>query len=121
MKTILLICLVVAVCGMLLCACVKTDSENTAAQAADNENQEIVQTETDEPVTVATDAVSSSQSAAEDEQPGSAIIAESSNTVSDKEKQEILDDLSEELESVLDSIGDLEDIDDDDLDIDDME
>lgn len=45
------------------------------------------------------------------------IIAESSNTVSDKEIQAILDDLSGDLDSALGDAENLEDLDDSDLDV----
>lgn len=47
--------------------------------------------------------------------PGSMIIAESSNTISDAEKQEILDNLMAEIDGVLGNIDSLEDLDDSDL------
>lgn len=50
----------------------------------------------------------------------SSIIAESSNTVSDKEVQAILDDLSGELDSALNDADNLEDLDDTDLDVNDI-
>ena len=49
------------------------------------------------------------------------IIAESSNTVSDKEIEAILDDLSGELDSALDDAENLEELDDSDLDLDNIE
>lgn len=49
------------------------------------------------------------------------IIAESSNTVSDKEIGAILDDLSGELSSALDDTNNLEDLDDSDLDVSNIE
>lgn len=49
------------------------------------------------------------------------VIAESSNTVSDKEKQEVLDDLSRELDELLKGLGDLESMDDSDLNPDNIE
>ena len=42
-------------------------------------------------------------------------------TVSDKEKEEILNDLSSELDSALNNVNDLQDLDDSDLDVDDID
>ncbi len=49
------------------------------------------------------------------------VIAESSNTVSDKEVEAILDDLSGELDSALSGVENLEDLDDTELDVDSIE
>jgi hypothetical protein len=49
------------------------------------------------------------------------IIAESSNTVSDKEIEAILDDLSGELDGALSDAENLEDLDDTDLDLDNID
>jgi hypothetical protein len=49
------------------------------------------------------------------------VIAESSNTVSDKEVEAILDDLSGELDSALNDAENLEDLDDTDLDVNNIE
>jgi hypothetical protein len=45
------------------------------------------------------------------------VVAESSNAVSDKEKQKILNDLSSQLDDTLNSIEGMEDVDDSDLNI----
>ena len=49
------------------------------------------------------------------------IIAESSNTVSDKEKQQILDDLTSELGKALDTLGSLDEPDESDMDAESIE
>jgi hypothetical protein len=50
--------------------------------------------------------------------PGSVIIAESSNAISDKEKQVVLDNLARELDNAFNSSGNLDDLDDSDLNTD---
>jgi hypothetical protein len=68
------------------------------------------------------DAQSQVSSDGADSLPSSdSIIAESSNTVSDKEIGAILDDLSGELNSALDGTKNLEDLDDSDLDVNNIE
>ena len=48
--------------------------------------------------------------------PGTVIVAESSNAVSDKEKQAVLDTLSKEIDDAFNAGKNLEDIDSSDLD-----
>jgi hypothetical protein len=64
----------------------------------------------------ATPAASAESEAAEPE-----IIAESSNTVSDKEKQQILDELSSELDKAIGTLDELDEPDDSDLSADSIE
>jgi len=49
------------------------------------------------------------------------VIAESSNIVSDKEKQEILDALADQIDDSLGSLDELDELDDSDLNMDDIE
>ena len=48
--------------------------------------------------------------------PGSVIIAESSNAVSDKEKQAVLDNLAKQIDDAFNAAKNLEDLDNSDLD-----
>jgi hypothetical protein len=64
----------------------------------------------------ATPAAAAESEAAEPE-----IIAESSNTVSDKEKQQILDELSSELDKAIGTLDELDEPDDSDLSADSIE
>lgn len=114
MGKIIGICLAV-LCVVLLAACVKDGadpvssvgvSETVPSSAASASSvPEVSGGDTSLPAPLGT------------EQQSDPIIAESSNTVSDKEKQAILDELSSELDNALGSIGDLEALDDSDLDV----
>ncbi len=94
-----------------------TAAEEPAAPAATEQSAaEEVAVATTAPDAAATEMPSPAETndAAEPEEPE--IIAESSNTVSDKEKQQILDDLTGELGKALDTLGSLEEPDDTDVD-----
>ena len=124
MKRIMIICLAAAVCTLLLGACVNRSAENTKTDSSGDPEAAAASEQTaTEPIETAPEAAAADIEAEPEatpsatQSPGSPIIAESSNAVSDKEKQQILDDLSEDLEDVLSSLNNLEDFDDSDLDI----
>ncbi|MEZ4358489.1 MAG: hypothetical protein R2876_07775 [Eubacteriales bacterium] len=105
MKKILYVCLTIVFCVMLFSACAGENNESASQTQTDN---------------VSTTSPSASLNEGEG-QTDSSIIAKSSNTVSDKEKEEILNDLSSELDSALDNVNDLQDLNDSDLDVDDID
>lgn len=142
MRKSMLICLLSAICLTLFTACVDIDKgENTATQSPVITADEDISPEDDpfalvtnnEDLTAEPFATTNEEQTSEttatpnpvDSEPASetdettstdsVVIAESSNTVSDKEKQEVLDDLSRELDEILKGIGDMEDMDDSDL------
>ncbi len=96
--------LILSVCLMLTGACAKTgkSATNTATPDASAET------------TASSDVQLSPPS-------DSVIVAESSNTISDKEKQDVLDDLTDQLGASLDSLSDMEELDESDLDMDEIE
>lgn len=112
MKRIIAVSLLAVLCLMILGACVKKDTSDAAAASGSASAQATLRESAD------TAAVT--ESGAAEATPGSLIIAESSNTISDAEKQEILDGLMGEIDSVLGSIDSLEDLEDSDLGTDDI-
>ncbi len=92
MRKFLSIC-AVALCVALLIACTK---KNPAPSAVPTGNPDI----TAQPTPIS----------------GSVIIAESSNAVSDKEKQAVLDSLAKQIDDAFDAAEHLEDLDNSDLD-----
>ncbi len=108
-----------AVCLLSLSACVKKDTEENVQTS---ESVSVTETASSAASTGNVDSTPQPTSSAQTEsQASSAIIAESSNAVSDKEKQAILDELSDELDSALNGTEDLEGLDDSDLDTDNIE
>ena len=116
MKKIMIVSLAV-VLSLLLAACVRNGGSGTAATPGEPSEQPT-------PTIVAAEATPTAEAVESGTQaeatPGSVIIAESSNTISDAEKQEILDSLMGEIDSVLGSIDSLEDLDDSDLGTDEL-
>ena len=110
MKKIIAVCLLAALCLTILGACVKTDTSDAASDSASAQST----------LSESADTAAVTESGAAEATPGSLIIAESSNTISDTEKQEILDGLLGEIDSVLGSIDSLEDLEDSDLGTDDI-
>ena len=142
MKKIVWIGLILAACLMVFCACVNSDTTASAAPSLSQTSAESTAAlspkpigisassaapcETDMAFTGETDTVLSDEpdtapakETDADGSPGSVIIAESSNTVSDKEKRAMLGDLSKQIEIALGGLEALEDVDDSDLSIDD--
>lgn len=116
MKKILCISLTVFLI-IALSACVKSQ-DPAPSQAAEPDTT----VSADAPAVPSGDAQSQVSSGGADSQVSSdSVIAESSNTVSDKEIEAILDDLSGELSSALDTTKNLEDLDDSDLDVNNIE
>ena len=101
MKKAAYLCLVIAFCIMLFSAC--------AGNADKNSGSATDQTQTSDLITTTPQG--------EESQTDSSIIAKSSNTVSDKEKEEILNELSGELDDALNNVNDLKDVEDSDLDV----
>ncbi len=115
MKKIITISLLAVLCLTVFGACVKNDTSDAAAATGS------VSAQATAGETTADIAVTVTESSANTEAtPGSVIIAESSNTISDSEKQEILDGLMGEIDSVLGNIDSLEDLEDSDLGTDDL-
>ena len=115
MKKTITIGLIAVLCLLLLGACVKKDVPDTAAASGADASQSTLSE-------AVTDTATATESgAAAETTPGSVIIAESSNTISDSEKQEVLEGLMDEIDSVLGSIDNLEDLDDSDLGTDDID
>jgi hypothetical protein len=124
MRRLLFISLAV-VCTLSLAAC--ADKKSASAPS--------VGTLDESPPAVSAAPVPAESKAAESPQPAenqdaeaspvitgsSSIIAESSNTVSDKEKQAILDKLSSQIDNALNDTQNLEDVDDSDLDTNNIE
>ena len=73
------------------------------------------------PVDTAPAATPASTAAEKSEAAAPEIIAESSNTVSDKEKQQILDELSSELDQAIETLNGLDEPDDSDMSADSIE
>jgi len=115
MKKTITIGLTAVLCFLLLSACVKEDTPDTAAASGDASSQPTLSE------TVTDTAAATESDANTEATPDSVIIAESSNTISDSEKQEILEGLMGEIDSVLGSIDNLEDLDDSDLGTDDID
>jgi len=115
MKKTITISLIAILCLLLLGACVKNDVPDSAAASGDASPQATpVEAVSGAAATTAPSAVTGSGAEA-GATPGSVIIAESSNTISDSEKQEILEGLMGEIDSALGDIDSLEDLDDSDL------
>lgn len=111
MKKILCVSLA-ALLAILLSACVNKDQIPSANAALQTSNIPEVSIGASDLPEADTSGGQSSQGP---------IIAESSNTVSDKETEAILDELSADLESALGGAEGLEDIDNTDLDLNNIE
>ena len=75
-----------------------------------------------EPTLQATPIASpSADGAAETPSPNPVVVAESSNIVSDKEKQEILNKLIEQIDGSFNSVDEMDELDESDLNMDDIE
>ena len=116
MKKIIAISVAAMLC-LMLAACVRNGSSGTTAESSEPPVQATSTATAAEPTPTAIVTASGAQAEAT---PGSIIIAESSNTISDSEKQEILDSLMGEIDSVLGSLDSLEDLDDSDLGTDEL-
>ncbi len=99
MKKVLFIC-AIALCLVLLTACGKKSVNPNSTQ---------------NPSPIASVGASGTSSPAPPS-PGTVIIAESSNAVSDKEKQAVLDNLSREIDEAFNAGRGLEDLDNSDID-----
>lgn len=106
MKKIIYVCLITVFCIMLISACANKGENATETQSID-------QTETND--------LNNASPQNEEGQSDSSIIAESSNAISDKEKEEIINDLSNQLDSALNNVNDLEDLNDSDLNVDNID
>jgi len=118
MKKIIVISLIAVMSLLLLGACVKNDASNAAAASSSVSAPETASEPADE---TASDTAATQSSADAGATPGSVIISESSNTISDSEKEEVLNGLMGEIDSVLGSIDSLEDLEDSDLGTDDID
>jgi hypothetical protein len=118
MKKVIPIVLATALCVVLLGACVPKNSG--VSQASPSVPASASVAASNSPVTAADTTASATESAEPGASPDSVIIAESSNTISDAEKQEVLNNLMGEIDSALGSIDSLEDLDDSDLGTDDI-
>jgi len=105
MKRVLLTCLIAALCLVPLTACAK---KGTSVQPSQ------LQSQSPGPSTTSPSAANTNTASASPS-PSSIIVAESSNAISDKQKQAVLDNLTKELDDAFDSSGKLEDLDDSDL------
>lgn len=130
MRKINLFCLAAALYLSLLGACAKNGPEDAAAVSAETTAQIATGTSETAAVSVlpsdnetltASESAQSPETSQAEATPEAVIIAESSNIISDSEKQEILDGLIGELDSTLGSIDSLEDLDDSDLNTDTIE
>lgn len=118
MRKIITVGITVTLCLLLLGACVNKGEASAEPVGASAETIGVTPepASSAEAVSPASGAEAAGQSEAQAEVPSDpVIIAESSNTISDAEKQEILDSLMGEIDSVLGNIDDLEDLDDSDL------
>jgi hypothetical protein len=115
MKKILYISLA-ALLVIALSACVKKETGPSGSFALDTAEASMTASGVPEP-----DAPGAEPDAPSEQASSGSIIAESSNTVSDKEIEAILDDLSGELDSALSGAENLEDLDNTDLDVNDIE
>ncbi len=112
MKKFISLCIFAAICLLFFagCAATKDNTDHTQTESA-------AASQTATPGTSAVASAAPAGSASAD----SGIIAKSSNTVSDKEKQKILNDLSSQLDDALNNIANLEDLDESDLNIDNIQ
>lgn len=123
MRKVLFICLAAA-CLLALTACaddgkitLATPSPSASAPAntpAQASADEVASVSSVPPAATVSPQTAQSPKAQQSQGP---IIAESSNTVSDKEKEAILDELAAELDSAFGGVDSLEELSDSDLDV----
>ena len=110
---ICVLCLALAACG---------GSGNMNASKTPEQSEQTVQEtpanqQTADQTPGAKPSASTTVSPEDNETDDTGVVAKSENTVSDKEKQQMLDEYTSEIDNLLNSIDNLDDVEDSDLDI----